>query len=239
MILLIGIGTDILNSFINQATVNSSEPDVSFQSLMTLIISSLILFFLTNKIPPMLSSIVGAGGSGAFTPYGGGTAMAAAGFAGGLIGGSVGASINKLKNAASPKSGDNGQGLSNAIQNFSSAAGAVGATSSALANKTSGSIAPANSNTNAGTPKPPANSQASPLTAIKEAAKGASKVMLNQDASSEVNGFKSALGTGLPTERGAAAGPGFGNQYDANYVPSTSQDINNVSAIKLGGEKWC
>lgn len=220
MILLIGIGTDILNSFISQAMVNSSEPDVSFQSLLTLIISSLILFFLTNKIPPMLSSIVGAGGSGAFAPYGGGTAMAAAGFAGGLIGGSMGASINKLKEAASPKNADSGQSLGSAIQNFSTAASATGA---GQATNTSGSIAPANSN--AGIPKPLASShtspQTSPLTAIKEAAKGAGKVMLNQDASNEVSGFKAALGGGHGATSGDSASQ-HSNSYDASPSQTTS-----------------
>ncbi|WJF90214.1 P-type conjugative transfer protein TrbL [Paraburkholderia bonniea] len=79
MILLVGIG----KSFIDQyyAAFQKGSPDLN--SLCVLLIASVVLLMLVEKIPPMLASIAGAGHINGIGSFGAGAALGAAGMAAG------------------------------------------------------------------------------------------------------------------------------------------------------------
>ena len=59
MILIVGIG----KSFIDQYYVTVQAGSMNLASLFVMLVVSIILLTLVNKIPPMLASIIGSGGS--------------------------------------------------------------------------------------------------------------------------------------------------------------------------------
>ncbi len=79
MILLVGIG----KTFMDQAYAGMSA-GINLKELGVLGVTSLVLLFLTNKIPPMLAGIVGGASTGSIGSFGAGAAMAAAGVAAGM-----------------------------------------------------------------------------------------------------------------------------------------------------------
>lgn len=90
MILLIGIG----KTFIDQAIQGMTE-GMNLKELAVLTISVIVLLYLTNKIPPMLSGIVGGASTGGIGGFGAGAAVGAAAAAAGIAAGiaSAGASL--------------------------------------------------------------------------------------------------------------------------------------------------
>ncbi|WP_218276861.1 P-type conjugative transfer protein TrbL, partial [Pseudomonas sp. R9.37] len=90
MILLIGIG----KTFIDQA-IQGMTDGMNLKELSVLTISVIVLLYLTNKIPPMLSGIVGGASTGGIGGFGAGAAVGAAAAAAGIAAGiaSAGASL--------------------------------------------------------------------------------------------------------------------------------------------------
>ncbi|AXI82786.1 P-type conjugative transfer protein TrbL [Xylella taiwanensis] len=82
MILIIGIG----NSFIDQYYATMSKGTITMNGLLVMLVVSIILLVLVNKVPPMFASIVGGGGSTAgIGNFGTGAALGAAATAGAAI----------------------------------------------------------------------------------------------------------------------------------------------------------
>lgn len=73
MVLIIGIG----KTFIDQAYAGMSE-GIDLKELGVLLITAVVLLYLTDKIPPMLAGIVGGGSTGSIGSFGAGAAMGAA-----------------------------------------------------------------------------------------------------------------------------------------------------------------
>ena len=74
IILLVGIGKEIITTYVAQMT----KGDVKFEELIIVLISAIFLMMLINKIPPMVGGLItGATGSTNF----GGAGMALAGMA--------------------------------------------------------------------------------------------------------------------------------------------------------------
>ena len=90
MILLIGVG----KTFIDQ-TVTAMDKGINLKEMAVLAIAVIILLYLTNKLPPMLASVVGGAGTGGIGGFGAGTAVAVAAAAAGVAAGiaSAGASL--------------------------------------------------------------------------------------------------------------------------------------------------
>jgi type IV secretion system protein VirB6/type IV secretion system protein TrbL len=90
MILLIGIG----KTFIDQA-IQGMTDGMNLKELSVLTASVIVLLYLTNKIPPMLSGIVGGASTGGIGGFGAGAAIGAAAAAAGIAAGiaSAGASL--------------------------------------------------------------------------------------------------------------------------------------------------
>ncbi|MBA2710169.1 MAG: P-type conjugative transfer protein TrbL [Tatlockia sp.] len=82
MILIVGIG----KSFIDQYYA-AMGPDMAFKELLIMLVVSIILLHLVNKIPSKLASIVGGGGAsgGGLGSFGMGAALAAAAGAGAVV----------------------------------------------------------------------------------------------------------------------------------------------------------
>lgn len=75
MILIVGIG----KSFIDQYYAATSSGAITMKALLVMLVASIILLVLVNKIPPMFASIIGAGGSTAgIGSFGAGAALGAA-----------------------------------------------------------------------------------------------------------------------------------------------------------------
>ncbi|WP_017169477.1 P-type conjugative transfer protein TrbL, partial [Xanthomonas phaseoli] len=75
MILIVGIG----KSFIDQYYAATSSGAITVKALLVMLVASIILLVLVNKIPPMFASIIGAGGSTAgIGSFGAGAALGAA-----------------------------------------------------------------------------------------------------------------------------------------------------------------
>ncbi|HHW4674385.1 MAG TPA: P-type conjugative transfer protein TrbL [Xylella fastidiosa subsp. pauca] len=75
MILIIGIG----KSFIDQYYAAVSTGAITMKALLVMLVASIVLLALVNKIPPMFASIVGGGGATAgIGNFGAGAAIAAA-----------------------------------------------------------------------------------------------------------------------------------------------------------------
>ncbi|MCW3699894.1 P-type conjugative transfer protein TrbL [Burkholderia cenocepacia] len=87
MILLVGIG----KSFVDQYYDSLKGTELSLNALFLLLLVSIVLLALVNKVPPMLASIVGGSSTGGIGAFGAGAAAAAAGSAIGAAGFAVGA----------------------------------------------------------------------------------------------------------------------------------------------------
>ncbi|WP_321784440.1 P-type conjugative transfer protein TrbL [Burkholderia pyrrocinia] len=87
MILLVGIG----KSFVDQYYDSLKGQELSLNALFLLLLVSIVLLALVNKVPPMLASIVGGSSTGGIGAFGAGAAAAAAGSAIGAAGFAVGA----------------------------------------------------------------------------------------------------------------------------------------------------
>ncbi|HDR8996000.1 MULTISPECIES: P-type conjugative transfer protein TrbL [Burkholderiaceae] len=87
MILLVGIG----KSFVDQYYDSLKGAELSLNALFLLLLVSIVLLALVNKVPPMLASIVGGSSTGGIGVFGAGAAAAAAGSAIGAAGFAVGA----------------------------------------------------------------------------------------------------------------------------------------------------
>jgi type IV secretion system protein TrbL len=75
MILIVGIG----KSFIDQYYAATSSGAITMKALLLMLVASIILLVMVNKIPPMFASIIGAGGSTAgIGSFGAGAALGAA-----------------------------------------------------------------------------------------------------------------------------------------------------------------
>ena len=90
MVLLVGIG----KTFVDQAYAGMSE-GINLKEMGVLGITSVVLLYLTNRIPPMLAGIVGGASTGGVGSFGAGAAMGAAVAAAGIAAGvaSAGASM--------------------------------------------------------------------------------------------------------------------------------------------------
>ena len=95
MVLLVGIGKTFLNDYYNQMSLG-----LSLKEMGVMMVVSIILLVLVDKIPPMLSSIVG-GGAGGIGNLGAGTAIAAAATATGVATGMMMASAANAAGGAS------------------------------------------------------------------------------------------------------------------------------------------
>ena len=83
MVLLVGIGKTFLDDYYLQDVCRDE-----FKELGVMLVASMVLLTLVNKIPPMLAGIVGGGGGGIGNIGGGaaiGTAAAATGMAAGMM----------------------------------------------------------------------------------------------------------------------------------------------------------
>ena len=78
MVLLVAIGKEFINHYYTQISENMAS-----QELAVMLVISVILLFLVNKVPPMISGLVSGGGIGAAGGIGNFGAGAAAGAAGG------------------------------------------------------------------------------------------------------------------------------------------------------------
>ncbi|MFP2768285.1 P-type conjugative transfer protein TrbL [Oceanisphaera sp. KMM 10153] len=81
MVLLVAIGRDFLNHYYSQISENMAS-----QELVVMLVVSVILMFLVNKVPPMISGLVSGGSVGAMGigSFGAGAAMGAAMTAAGM-----------------------------------------------------------------------------------------------------------------------------------------------------------
>jgi type IV secretion system protein TrbL len=89
MILIVGIG----KSFIDQYYA-AMGGDMAIKELFVMLVVSIILLVLVNKLPPMIAGIVGGGGSGGGVGgFGMGAALGAAGMAAGMAAGAASAAL--------------------------------------------------------------------------------------------------------------------------------------------------
>jgi P-type conjugative transfer protein TrbL len=95
MVLLVGIGKTFLNDYYNQMSLG-----LNLKEMGVMMVVSIILLVLVDKIPPMLSSIVG-GGAGGIGNLGAGTAIATAATATGVATGMMMASAANAAGGAS------------------------------------------------------------------------------------------------------------------------------------------
>jgi P-type conjugative transfer protein TrbL len=95
MVLLVGIGKTFLNDYYNQMSLG-----LNLKEMGVMMVVSIILLVLVDKIPPMLSGIVG-GGAGGIGNLGAGTAIAAAATATGVATGMMMASAANAAGGAS------------------------------------------------------------------------------------------------------------------------------------------
>lgn len=95
MVLLVGIGKTFLDDYYDRMSMG-----LNLKEMGVMMVVSIILLVLVNKIPPMLSSIVG-GGTGGVGNLGAGTAMAAAAAATGVATGMMMASAANAAGGAS------------------------------------------------------------------------------------------------------------------------------------------
>lgn len=94
MILLIGIGNDFINDFYTNLT-----PGTNVGEYGVILVASLVLLVLTNKVPPLIGGIVQGGGLGALGGgYGAGSAITALGAAAGAAAVALGAVGSTLAN---------------------------------------------------------------------------------------------------------------------------------------------
>lgn len=80
MVLLVGIGNDLLSSF--YARMNTGT--LNFEELGVMLVFCVALLMLVNRVPPLVAGIItgsGVGGAGGIGNFGAGAAMAAAGMA--------------------------------------------------------------------------------------------------------------------------------------------------------------
>lgn len=80
MVLLVGIGNDLLSSF--YARMNTGT--LNFEELGVMLVFCVALLMLVNRVPPLVAGIItgsGVGGAGGIGSFGAGAAMAAAGMA--------------------------------------------------------------------------------------------------------------------------------------------------------------
>lgn len=97
MTLLIGIGQSFIDSFLAQ--VNAGNLTIS--DLAAILVASIVLLLLVQKIPPLLAGIVTGGGLGSLNVgYGASTAIAAAGVAAGAVAAGGAAAVSGAANAA-------------------------------------------------------------------------------------------------------------------------------------------
>ncbi|KTC71801.1 putative conjugal transfer protein TrbL [Legionella birminghamensis] len=95
MVLIVGIG----HSFVDQYyTAMSTE--ISIKELLVMLVVSIILLSIINKIPPMLSGIVSGGGFNGGPGVGLSTAMGAASMAGAAVAGGVSMATSAVANIA-------------------------------------------------------------------------------------------------------------------------------------------
>ncbi len=111
MVLLIGIGKTFLDDY-----YNSMSEGITLSEMGVILIVTIILYVLTNKIPQMLAGIP----SGASVGLGGGASMGAALAAGGLVGGaimssitSIAGDISAIREAIGKKSDSSGESSNN------------------------------------------------------------------------------------------------------------------------------
>ncbi|WP_416347165.1 P-type conjugative transfer protein TrbL [Castellaniella sp.] len=84
MVLLVGIGNDLLSSF--YARMNTGT--LNFEELGVMLVFCVALLMLVNRVPPLVAGIItgsGVGGAGGIGNFGAGAAMAAAGMATGGV----------------------------------------------------------------------------------------------------------------------------------------------------------
>lgn len=79
MVLCVGIGNAVLSEYFV-----AMDKSPNFKEMAVMLFVSIILFYTTNKIPPMIASLVGGGGQGAagIGNFGAGAALGALGMAG-------------------------------------------------------------------------------------------------------------------------------------------------------------
>lgn len=96
MVLIVGIG----RSFIDHYYSAMSTEGMTIKELFVMLVVSIILLAIVNKIPPMLSGIVSGGGFNGGSGIGVGNAMAAAGMAGAALSGGATMAAAGLANMA-------------------------------------------------------------------------------------------------------------------------------------------
>lgn len=74
MILIVGVG----QSFIDSIHAQFSDGSVTLKSLIVMLVASIIMLVLTNKVPPMFGGMVGGGSTSGIGSFGGGAALGAA-----------------------------------------------------------------------------------------------------------------------------------------------------------------
>lgn len=130
MVLLVGIG----KSFITQYYSNMSG-DMNLKELAVMLVVSIALLVLTNKIPPLMGNMAMGGGTGALgNGFGAGAALAT----GGALGAAAAMGGTAIKNGAANIAGGT-QALMAAYQNASSEAGSGSGVPAFLSNNTSSS----------------------------------------------------------------------------------------------------
>ncbi|EFI8498316.1 P-type conjugative transfer protein TrbL, partial [Escherichia coli] len=115
MVLLIGVG----KSFVDQAVVGMSN-GLNLKEMGVMLITAVILLYLTNRIPPMVANIVGGPGTAGIGSYGAGAAMGAAMAAAGIAAGVASAGAAIAASAAANAAGA-GSALKAAFESASSA----------------------------------------------------------------------------------------------------------------------
>ncbi|MGP5477583.1 P-type conjugative transfer protein TrbL [Pseudomonas helleri] len=124
MVLLVGIG----KTFIDQAYAGMSQ-GINLKELAVLGITSVVLLYLTNKIPPMLSGIIGGASTGNVGSFGAGAAMGAAMAAAGVAAGVASAGASMALGGAANLAGV-GSALKAAFQSAEANMGGGGGTGS-------------------------------------------------------------------------------------------------------------
>ena len=96
MILVVGVG----QSFIDTIYSGFASGDVTLKSLISMLVASIIMLVLTNKIPPMFASLIGGASTGSIGSYGAAAALGAAATAAGAAAAAGGAVLAGATSAA-------------------------------------------------------------------------------------------------------------------------------------------
>jgi type IV secretion system protein TrbL len=223
MIILIGIGVDLLNTF--YAKMNKGA--LNFDELGVMMVFCVTLLMLITRVPPLVASIVSGGGVGAASAIGGsagagtvvGAAMAGAGMATAAAGMTGGAIMGAAQNMA---------GGASAIKAAFEKAGAVGggeSTEAMAASATGGASAGGSGGEGPGTASSTPFAQ---VSGISSAPSFGRESMAGGGSSSSGGGHKSE-GASAPGQKGQQ-----GNTENAQSGGSSQAGANGETSGKGG-----